>query len=600
MAWCCSAAREIPECDMAPQGPEAYRPMVPGPMSTDNLRERLLDGVHQVHANPTVSKSKRVAISITKTLICWGCLAAGAIGTWKLKSAEFVEDLDRSPLELELKFCGPNAPALVANDTGLSNGLDELLSIESHKIFRFVPTGRIAMSSIWYYESEELRAEPLQTSYAFSFGMFGHKGLQLHVKVDDGTPEEVACLPAPGRARDDRAEDLFGLAVVQHLKKAGRRTPRASIPTVPGVHGALLIRNDDTRVWSSSLDKFNGEYHVSLAMKIYSYIVIALRICATIGIILGAGRAGLQSWWQATEVWVPQYDYLWERMQYDIRGFQQNAHFHHISDAEVKSLMGSRSAWKLANACGVFWVLDHVVGNPELNQESCRTAIVSAFVQGVSLVSLIGLPLLHTFFFPEWNVFCYSIVAFHLLQSAGFSMAYYWGMPLQKREGFYYGFLASATALVVYNIAYAASITLFMATRLVVMPGESICIIGSLGSVLLYSVMMTTGLRRMRIDVISKMTRSRATHGEILEALEETGLDDTRICTTIAVGTCSIFLLSVIIVLASQMYFDVSSNSQFVGSGLALLTVGLVAYRKLEGTQAAVKDRDFASVEPKA
>lgn len=103
-------------------------------------------------------------------------------------------------------------------------------------------------------------------------------------------------------------------------------------------------------------------------------------------------------------------------------------------------------------------------------------------------------------------------------------MAYFFQFALHKRQGFYYGYLATASGLVVYSVGYTVSILLFMVTRLVVMPHEAGGIVGAVAGLAVYAIAMTVGLRHLRHRIVARMMGAES-KGQLDAALTKAGLD---------------------------------------------------------------------------
>jgi len=521
-------------------------------LSTEHDRRlEMLDGLPVIHVDSSVTRGTRMGISVFKTAIMGLFFAASGTGMFKIYQTEPSDKIEVSPLVLKVDLCEPGTTHIKGKDTGHESGLQSVLRTSTHKVFRFGAVSDLDIPWVTYYESEEMYAEPPQNTYAYSLTLFGRHALHFTVEVE----KNMTCL-AKGDidVEDEAAQNRFGQAVVAALAAAGRRTPRSTLPLVPMSHGALLLQQRTQKMWSMSLAKFQNVYHTSSAFTAYWWIVRALRVGGTAVILLVAGSAALSAWWRATQRWVLQYDFLWA--QADLQSYG-NIDW---SRVDVKKMASQGNAWELAHLCGVFWTFDHIVGNPIINAERWFEGIASACVHAFSMTALALLPIVHASFFPKWRIACGTIVVAHFIQCFGFSICYFFQLALHKRQGFYYGYLATASGLVVYSTGYLVSILLFMTTRLVVMPHEAGGTVGSMAGLTIYAVAMTVGLRHLRHRIVVRMTGS-ASKGNLDEALTKAGLDTKSLIFRIVSGSVSIGFLGVMLVLVGDLYFERQDSS---------------------------------------
>jgi len=516
-------------------------------LSTEHDRRlEMLDGLPVIHVDSSVTRGTRMGISVFKTAIMGLFFAASGTGMFKIYQTEPSDKIEVSPLVLKADLCAKDGPHLMSKDTGHESGLQSVLRTSTHKVFRFGAAGDLDIPWVTYYESEEMYAEPPQNTYAYSLTLFGRHALHFTVEVDD-----LSCLPKGDiDAEDERAQNLFGAACVAELTAAGRRTPRASLPLVPMSHGALLVQQRSHKMWSTSLGKFNKTYHTSSAFTAYWWIVRALRIGGTAVILLAVFSAAFSAWWRQAERWVLQYDFLWQQAS-----LQNNMGNVDWSKVDVKKLASKGSAWELAHMCGVFWTFDHVVGNPIINAERWSFGVASAFVHAGLMTAVAVLPIVHASFFPKWRIFAFTLVIAHFVQCFGFAVAYFFQFALHKRQGFYYGYLATASGLVVYSVGYTVSILLFMVTRLVVMPHEAGGIVGAVAGLAVYAIAMTVGLRHLRHRIVARMMGAES-KGQLDAALTKAGLDTRSMMFRTVAGSVSIGLLGIMLVLVGDLYFE--------------------------------------------
>lgn len=541
--------------------------------TSEDRRLEMLDGLPIIRADPSVPAGTRNKISCMKTFILLKAFVLAGVGIFFVSQVDPSEEVEVHPLTLTMPLCPPEARRIVGKESGTNAGLNSVLRTKSHKVFKFMPVSKYAVPSVTYYESEELHAEPEQTTYAYSLTLFGMREEYFNVELDD---RDVSCLPQDIDELNDAAGNAFGAAVVNEILAADRRTPRSTLPLVPMSHGGLVVQHGENRMWSVSLGKFDQKYHRSTAMSAYWWIVNFLRVAGTGLGVLAISRAVFHTWWRATEHWVLQYDFLWQ--QSDLNSSFAHAGMVDFSKIDVKKMARDKHAWSLAHMCGVFWVVDHAVGNPILNAERWGQAFASAWVHAFAMVGLAVLPVVHASFFEGWRIFVFSLVAGHLLQCFGFGTAYFFQLALHKRQGFYYGYLFTAGSLAVYSVWYLNSIALFLATRLVVAPNEAGGAVGSMGGLVVYAVAMTVGLRHLRHRVVSRMF-GKESKGKLDAALTKTGLDTRSLVTRTAAGAIGIGLLGSMLVLVGDLYFERSGASQLFAV-VVTVSLGTFAFLK--------------------
>lgn len=543
-----------------------------------DIRSELLDGIPSVPANAMVPQSTRNAIAVARTAVLWALLGATGVGAYFTKSAVLTDAPTVARLPLGLRPCGANVSELVAHSTGAepTEGLQEILEREEHKEFHFVPMGAAvsewALPELRYFESEELWAEPPQYFRAYSLWLLGREAVTFNVTLSGDT----GCLAG---ATKDHVADLFGDAVTRQLKAAERREPRAAMPTTPMAHGAVMLRMDSGRMWSASLSKFDQPYYPSQSMNLRSWLVLALQVSIVALGVLVFGRAGFEAWWKATAVWVVQYDFLW--VQADLH------HSGPYGQIDPSHVVHRRSLWKLANACGVFWVLDHIVGDPQTNDERWSTALGSAVVHGLFMAGVTALPGLHASFWPEWHNCCFALVIAHVVLCMLYGASYYWSVPFLTRRPLYYGSLATTSVLLVSSAFYFVGVLLFMSTRLVVMPKQAVAIVGSLGALVLYIVVVSTGLMRLR-ESIQQRAEGKSTKGRVISKLRSSGLDVKSIIATVALSSAILLLFVGLMLVSCMLYSDHNGIGQVVASVVGALSSMAGAAKQLQGKAAAV------------
>mmetsp|Transcript_121520 Transcript_121520/g.340317 ORF Transcript_121520/g.340317 Transcript_121520/m.340317 type:complete len:586 (-) Transcript_121520:214-1971(-) len=547
-------------------------------------RMEMLDGLPIKRVDFSVPPAKRKAIAIARTAIMGLAFVGAGVGVYfAAHHMPTFDQMETSKLVLKLDLCAPKGPHLVGNSTGLDDGLQSVLRTKSHKVFQFMPVTKYAVPSVTYYESEEMYPAPNPAIAAYSLTMFGMRAIQFDVDIGD----DVSCLSEGGDVKMDdqveRAENRFGAAIVDQLMQSDRRTPRATMPLVPMSHGGMLIRKNDKRMWSLSLERFEEVYHESTAMLGYRWIMRILTVFGTALVTLVAASTAFHSWWKATESWVLQYDFLWEASGLQSIGARGAIDY---SKVDVKKLAHSKQSWQLGHVCGVFWVLDFAVGDPIANTERWIDAIQSGCFNASSMIALAFLPILHASFFEGWRIPVYCLVGMHFLQTFGFGAAYFFQVNPAKRQGFYYGYLCTASALLLYSMCFMVAVVLFLSTRLVVMPHEAGGAVGAFGAVGLYSVALVVGLRYFRHRVMSRMVLGRQSKGQLSEALASAGLDNRSLALAAIRGPIFVGLTGVMLILVGDLYFENGGASQFfaifVMSGLGIASFLRQMHRRYE------------------
>jgi len=335
-------------------------------------------------------------------------------------------------------------------------------------------------------------------------------------------------------------------------------------------HGGMLVRKEDERMWSISLERFEYVYHESTAMTGYRWIMRCLTVFGTALTALLVGSTAFHAWWRATERWVLQYDFLWEHAGLQSHGSKGAIDYRKV---DVKKLAHSKHSWQLGHVCGVFWVLDHAVGNPIVNTERWVDAVQSGCFNATVMIALVALPIVHASFFEGYRLPVYGLVASHFLQTFGFGAAYFFQVNPAKRQGFYYGYLCTASALALYSISFLVAVVLFLCTRLVVMPHEAGGVVGAFGAVGLYSVALMVGLRYFRHRVMARMV-GKESKGRVAAALESVSLDDRSLMLAVVRGPIFVGLTGVMLILVGDLYFETDGGSQFIAifvmSGLGI------------------------------
>jgi len=551
----------------------------------NDRRLQMLDGLPIMRPNPRVSPGTRTSLAMLRTVLMGLGFAGAGVGIYKLAHhMPTFDQMETSKLVLKLDLCAPEGPHLVGLTTGIDGGLQSVLRTDSHKVFKFKPfNAPLGISSIEYYESEEMYPAPNPAISAYSLTMFGMRAIQFDVDIGD----DVSCLSEGGDVKMDdqveRAENRFGAAIVEQLLKADRRTPRATMPLVPMSHGGMLVRKVDKRMWSISLERFEYVYHESTAMTTYRWIMRILTVFGTALLAIVTGSFVFQAWWKATESWVLQYDFLWENAGLQNMG---NRGLIDYSKVDVKKLAHSKNSWQLGHVCGVFWVLDFCVGDPIANTERWVDAVQSGCFNAVAMIALAALPILHASFFEGYRIPVYCLVGAHFVQTFGFGAAYFFQVNPAKRQGFYYGYLCTASALLLYSMCFMVAVVLFLSTRLVVMPHEAGGAVGAFGAVGLYSVALVVGLRYFRHRVMSRMVLGRQSKGQLSEALASAGLDNRSLALAAIRGPIFVGLTGVMLILVGDLYFENGGASQFfaifVMSGLGIASFLRQMHRRYE------------------
>mmetsp|Transcript_176611 Transcript_176611/g.566302 ORF Transcript_176611/g.566302 Transcript_176611/m.566302 type:complete len:545 (-) Transcript_176611:15-1649(-) len=497
------------------------------------VEETCAHGIARISKDPTVSGLTLRLIALVRSLVLLLLLAGAAAALYPLWPLQIRETYTESKIELVLDYCGPEGPTITNENTD-SSGLLDVLKRKAIKVVSFKATGeeskQLGLPHLTFFQSEEFHATTRERSMGFSFGSFKVNEMHFHVKVNRTFAQAQSCIKGSSSAQhspkagEAGAVELFGKAMVNLLAEAGRRKPQRWLMTVPAAHGAILIWRGPETVWSQTYSRFEDVYVPSPAWRAYQLVFNLCRCGFAIVSILVFGKLCHREWEKTVDIWVLQYDYLWEEH----------------TTAEASKAQGDETVGPKARggedavgigatfehryqACSVIFILDHVVGDPQTNSEQWRTGILSAVVQGLVSVLMCALPVLQAMFFQNWKLLCWFLVSLHLGVSFVFFCAYYFAVPWRFRACFFYSHAITSFALLVYSTLYFWNVVLFMATRLIVDPTEVSGYAVAMGTVIIVATVAFSQLIKLRSGILDKQKSGSSSIGETIRFLKTAG-----------------------------------------------------------------------------
>mmetsp|Transcript_81108 Transcript_81108/g.233053 ORF Transcript_81108/g.233053 Transcript_81108/m.233053 type:complete len:620 (+) Transcript_81108:47-1906(+) len=539
---CASAsASEKPEAAPASEKPRA------------GARKGDEHGIPRISKDPTVSAWSRKLIAVARTSTLCLLLGSTLAALWPLWAVHIYEAASESSIELSLDLCGTEGPRLSGSGVD-PGGFVNLLRRKQIKVLTFHPRGagarNLSLPTLSFFQSEEFLASGRERPMGLSFGSFKVNEMRFSVALAGPSDSAQLCAERLARHRGlgrraQPAVDFFGQAVVAALVLAGRRVPQDWLMTVPQVHGALLVWRGPEKLWSQAAGRFTEVYRPSPGWLSLQLVVAFLRLSLAAAVLVLGGKFVHRQWERCLEVWVVQYDYLWEHAAL---GWAARCQHHHNPDLAC-------SFRHRYQACSLFFVFDHIIGDPQTNSEDWCKGIWSAAVDGVLLMLPCVLPIVHALFFCKWKLFCWILVSLHLVFSMTFGAAYYFRTPYVQRQVLFKTHAVCSAMLLVYGVVYFCSVVLFMASRLIVNPSDVCGYAVALGTVISVTIVAFSRLSQLRDGVVRQMEGS-SRKGEIIKFLGCIGLDYRTIFFSIVGLVVLVIAVAAMVILVGDLYFE--------------------------------------------
>jgi len=542
----------------------------PGISEDDARRDQLADGLPSIRRDPKVSQGALTGIAVLRTLVLWASCGGALFAAYKFRDAVFEETVSKNHVSLIASLCDADGPTISSLDPE-PLGFLELVEEEQRKVITFEPVGEVAeelrVPRLRYYASEEFKAGGPKWSIGYSFGLFPVSELHFHLIINNTdclktVVDHRALLLGTAPRHGSHSMHFLGVAITQMLSQAGRQTPHAWTPTAPKFHGPMLIREDTQQVWESSVSMFGVPYARSPGWNLYWMVTIALRLAGGFALHAVLGAWVRKEWHRAVDTWIVQYDHLWATRT------TRGAHSHSVTSSQ--GMVHHR-----IQCCSSFFVLDHAVGDAQFNTEDIIHGLLSSCVHGSVLVGLILFPTVMACYFPEWKPFVRVLTGLHLLSGMAYGALYYFNARYRHRRWFLYVHLGSSLAAAVHSLLYMWSAALFIMTRPFVMPKEAMVYSVSIGTVLIYVVVVGHQLNKLRDGLLSQLERKEK-KGKVVGFLRYLGLDVKAIIFSVAGGALLVLLVALLILLAGEMYLSgpISSIGPVMGStGVAFATM---------------------------
>jgi len=282
------------------------------------------------------------------------------------------------------------------------------------------------------------------------------------------------------------------------------------------------------------------KYHHSAGWGVYYMVTISLRIAGGLTLHMLIGTWARKERHRAVDTWIVQYDRLWTTRS------SREAH----STTNAKGITAHR-----IQCCSSFFVLDHAVGNAQRNTESVFLGIMSSSVHGVVLVLLSIIPNIMACFFTEWKTIVFAMTCVHLVSGMGYGMAYYFNMRYWQRRFLLYAHLGCSFVSGSHTLFYLWSSALFILTRPFVMPDEAMVYSVSIGTVLVYVIVVGHQLQKIREGFLDQL-QSKHSKGKVIGFLKYLGLDVKAIICSVVGGALLVLLVALLILLAGEMYLS--------------------------------------------
>mmetsp|Transcript_88588 Transcript_88588/g.247795 ORF Transcript_88588/g.247795 Transcript_88588/m.247795 type:complete len:593 (-) Transcript_88588:75-1853(-) len=551
------------------------------PENGDTRRQELADGIPTISQNESVSPQARSTIAGLRTLVLCAVCGSALFAMFELRGVVVHERVWENHVTLLASLC---------EDDGIMRGLDpepdgflDLVKEEQRKVITFEPVGpaakRMGLPIVRYYASEEFKAGGPRWSLGYSLGMFPRSELHFVVAINDTkcllpdpSDDELMMLGMAEDTVEDRAVIRLGFAVVRMLGEAGRRLPHAWTTTAPKFHGPMLIRQDTDQVWEASSGVFGARYTRSYGWNVYWIVTIALRLAGGVALHLFLGVWISREWHRAVDTWIVQYDRFWTHQS--LRG---------VHSAENDS----RVFRHRIQCCSSFFVLDHAAGDAQTNSEDAAMGITSAMVHGAIMVGLVVLPNVMACFFSEWKVCVWVLSGLHLVSAMAYGGTYYCNARFRTRAPFLYVHLGSTLVMASFSLFYLWSVVLFILTRPFVMPDEAMVYSVSVGTVVVYVVVVAHQLQKLREGLLGQL-QGKESKGKVISFLKYLGLDVRTIICSVFGGALLVLMVALMILLAGEMYISsgpISTISTAFGTTCTAFTTMFAQLRHKQEAQ---------------
>mmetsp|Transcript_88743 Transcript_88743/g.286762 ORF Transcript_88743/g.286762 Transcript_88743/m.286762 type:complete len:610 (+) Transcript_88743:63-1892(+) len=536
--------------------------------------------IPRISKDPEVSASKLKGIAAARTLV-FGIMFGGVVAAMALLwRVSILEGVTENSITLGMHYCydGGNGTSGVHFKSSGTNphGFQTILQQTQIKVVKFLPSGDLAkklgLQPVTFFQSEEFHATTRQRSMGFSFGLFRVNENHFRVEVEGDEAAVRRCIDRLAELDDLEADgapamQLFGKAIVQELEESGRREPKIWLMTVPPAHGALLLWQGPETLWSRTNGKFSEVYAPSPAWHAYEICGRVLRWALTFFLLAGGLLRAKRAWAEALEVWVVEYDYLW-----DLAGDT-----HHDRNAESHGPHIASAFPHRYQTCSLLFIFDQIIGDPQTNSEEFSKGLLSTVAQGGMLIIQCILPIVHGLFFVEFKVFAFVLVSIYSLSTFVFGAAYYFSMHPEMKAVLFKVHALSATSILFYEVSYLCSFLVFMMTRLIVDPKEVMGIVVGIGTAVVVGIVVLQKLMSFR-EQMEKQMRGTSSKGAIVQFLRESGLDFRSILISVIGLVALVLLVAAVCLFASELYLKSG-----VG-GVDILTTAFTPIAGIVGT----------------
>mmetsp|Transcript_49213 Transcript_49213/g.105928 ORF Transcript_49213/g.105928 Transcript_49213/m.105928 type:complete len:592 (-) Transcript_49213:7-1782(-) len=520
-------------------------------------------GIPPISKDPGISIPRRRLIAALRSIVLTIILGSAGAALFLVRGVVFRESVIPNALTLVLDLCEKEGSVTELITAGANpQGHLRILKDRRVKVVTFNPVGELAddlkIPSITYYESEEFRTWGYATA-GYSLGLFEVNHHVLNVTFPGKVGEARKCIHDWAEkhllSEDSHpAAEILGEAIAKSLKDANRRKPHDWSLTVPVAHGALLLQDGSDLVWHFSAGQFFEKFRPSSAWYVYAIIVHILRVAIAAVMTFLVGGFLHKEWEQALQIWVVQYDYLWEHATGGGDNVDRN-----MADGKLASTFKHRY-----QACSLFFIFDHIVKDPQSNTEGLLLGLASAVLDGVLTASIAILPVVQALFFPAWKPVAFGLSGLHFLMSIIFGCSYYFALHVDRRIHLFRAHMLCVCSLSIYSIIYITSIILFLVSRLVVEPSTVCEYVLAVGTVLAVATAAPWQLSRMRQTLIKEMQEH--SKGHTIRLLRFIGLDLRSIFLLVSGILAVVVLIAAMCLLAEMMDTEPRPLTDFLTS----------------------------------
>lgn len=270
------------------------------------LREKLLDGLDTFKPGD-VDEGKKKTILVLRILL-FTLVSVAGIGLWVslLQWVQVQEKVFYPETHIAIDLCGnPNATFVSLDDPFNAQPWQVILGSTKSKVTTFGFQNRNDLSTITYWDNEELYNTGIVPQWGLSFGLVKANPVSLSLLI---VGNNTGCLP------DAELIRRTGSAISMATKQMGWRVPSSSTSrTATYTHGAMMMRDSDRMLWSQTGQDFTTAYEASTGWWIFYALYWLLRLSLSSMVAFSIFVGTYATWDHAVDAWIIQYDYLWER-----------------------------------------------------------------------------------------------------------------------------------------------------------------------------------------------------------------------------------------------------------------------------------------------